>query len=147
MASKKRHKLEVDWNRIDWSLRNIEIPWELEVSRELDRQHRLKLFPSFTGRKQQRLVLESTVMRTAEKYGVTCFEARQWHLEAGLNVVRGRPKLVLPADYVPGSLSADAERLGVGVSTLWTALKRQAIAVNRDGKKQGPDSRNCAAVH
>ena len=43
MASKKRHKLEIDWNRIDWSLRNIEIPWELEVSRELDRQHRLKL--------------------------------------------------------------------------------------------------------
>ncbi len=58
--------------------------------------------------------------------------AQSPQLREAVHTTKPGPRpLVLPDDFSPTTLHADAKRLGVAVYTLWKAMRRQGIAPGR----------------
>jgi len=135
---KAKKKTKVDWRAIDWTRTNADLGRELGVSQEAVRQQRNKLFPWNIFRKSRNAVLEKNAKATAEKFGVPWKVARYWHLKAGKAAQR---RFVLPKDFKPTTIQADAERLGVAAFTLWRHMQHRGIAPGRGKGPNGFSSR------
>src|SRR6478736_4204876 len=112
-------KAKIDWTALDWRKSNRALAEETRRTVEHIRQRRLAFFPPESLQRPPDADLEASAKATAQKYRVPWTVANQWHLEAGKPGKPGPRALVLPDDFVPTTLQADAKRLGVAVFTLW----------------------------
>lgn len=128
---------KIAWNELDWTKSISQLAKETGRSPQYVRHQRLFLFPPESLRRPPGTELAENVTATAKKYGIPWPVAKNWHIEAGKLGKRGPRPLVLPRDFFPTTLHADAKRLGVAVYTLWKAMRRQGIAPGR-GKDKGP---------
>ncbi len=128
---------KIAWNELDWTKPIAQLARETGRSPQYVRHHRLLLFPPESLQRPPDTELAENVTATAKKYGIPWPVAKNWHLGAGKPGKRGPRPLVLPPDFFPTTLQADAKRLGVAVYTLWKAMRRQGIAPGR-GKDKSP---------
>lgn len=128
---------KIVWEELDWSKSISQLSQETDRSPQYVRHQRLLLFPPASFKRPSDHELEANVTATAKKFRVPWPVAKNWHVEADKPGKRGPRPLVLPPDFSPSTLQADAKRLGVAVYTLWKAMRRQGIAPGR-GKDKGP---------
>lgn len=133
-ASAKKTKIE--WTALDWQKSNRQLAEETGRTPEHIRQRRLAFFPPESLQRPPDWDLEDSAKATALKFRVPWTVANHWHLEAGKPGKPGPRAMVLPEDFIPTTLKADAKRLGVAVFTLWKAMRRQGIRPGR-GKGSG----------